>query len=131
MHIIALDHIVLEVADVERSVAFYSLLGLEPERLDAYRRHEVKFPSMRVSSDTVIDLFPPPMHAASDARGSDLNHFALVSDLPIDAIRERLEACSIEIEEEADNNYGARGLARSLYVRDPDGNRVEIRSYVG
>ena len=55
----AMDHIVLNVPDINRSLAFYmDVLGLEPERLDQFRRGEVRFPSVRVSSDTVIDLFP-------------------------------------------------------------------------
>jgi catechol 2,3-dioxygenase-like lactoylglutathione lyase family enzyme len=129
MIIKALDHIVLEVADVQRSVDFYAGLGLEPERLDAYRRGAVKFPSMRISADTLIDLFPPQMHGRPKGAGHNLHHFALVSDLPIAEIRETLKQLSIEIKQEADHNFGARGLANSVYVRDPDGNSVEIRTY--
>jgi len=44
-------------------------------------------------------------------------------------MREALQARSISIEEETEHNYGARGLANSVYVRDPDGIRVEIRTY--
>jgi catechol 2,3-dioxygenase-like lactoylglutathione lyase family enzyme len=129
MRIVSLDHIVLEVADVERTVAFYGLLGLTAEHLDAYRRGEVKFPSVRVSAETLIDVFPPQLHRDPAPRGQNLNHFALVSDLPSDAMREALKARAIPIEEELERNYGARGLAHSVYVRDPDGNRVEIRTY--
>jgi len=43
--IIAMDHIVLNVPDINRSLAFYmDVLGLEPERLDEFRRGEVRFP---------------------------------------------------------------------------------------
>ncbi len=129
MMIKALDHIVLEVADVQRSIDFYAGLGMEPERFDEYRRGEVKFPSLRISADTLIDVFPPQMHDRPKGDGHNLHHFALVTDLPISEIRAALKRLSIAIEQEADHNFGARGLANSVYVRDPDGNRVEIRTY--
>jgi catechol 2,3-dioxygenase-like lactoylglutathione lyase family enzyme len=129
MVIKALDHIVLEVADVQRSVDFYTGFGLAPERLDEYRRGEVPFPSLRISADTLIDLFPPRMHARPKGVGHNLHHFALVTDAPIAEIREALKELSIEIEQESEQNFGARGLASSVYVRDPDGNGVEIRTY--
>ena len=51
----AIDHIVLNVPDINRSLAFYmDVLGLEPERLDEFRRGAVRFPSVRISAD----LFP-------------------------------------------------------------------------
>jgi catechol 2,3-dioxygenase-like lactoylglutathione lyase family enzyme len=41
----AMDHIVLNVPDIDRALAFYvDVLGLEPERLDEFRRGEVRFP---------------------------------------------------------------------------------------
>jgi catechol 2,3-dioxygenase-like lactoylglutathione lyase family enzyme len=69
------------------------------------------------------------MHARPKGAGHNLHHFALVSDLPIAAIRDTLSQLSIEIEQEAEHNFGARGFATSVYVRDPDGNSVEIRTY--
>ena len=57
--ITAMDHIVLNVPDIDRSLAFYiDVLGLEPERLEEFRQGKVPFPSVRVSAETVIDLFP-------------------------------------------------------------------------
>lgn len=129
MHISDIDHIVLDVADVEASLRFYMELGLRPERLDAYRRGDVKFPSIRINAHTLIDLFPPEMHGRVRTSGKNLNHFALVADEPMPNVRDYLRAKAVDIEEEADNNFGARGLAESVYVRDPDGNRIEIRTY--
>ena len=131
MVIQALDHIVLEVGDVQRSVNFYAGLGLQPERLDEYRRGDVKFPSLRINAETLIDVFPPVIHDRPGGAGHNLHHFALVTDVPIAEIRETLRSLAIEIEQEADHNFGARGFANSVYVRDPDGNRVEIRTYAG
>ena len=57
--IIAIDHIVLKSSDVERSLAFYTdALGLEPLRVEEWRKGEVRFPSVRISGATIIDLFP-------------------------------------------------------------------------
>ena len=55
----AMDHIVLNVPDIDRSMAFYTqVLGLESERWEEFRQGKVPFPSVRVSPETVIDLFP-------------------------------------------------------------------------
>ena len=59
LHITDLDHIVLNVSDIEKTVRFYTeVLGLQPERLDEFRAGKVGFPSVRVNSHTIIDLFP-------------------------------------------------------------------------
>ena len=57
VRIIGFDHLVLWVDDVERSLAFYlGELGLEPVRVDEWRRGEVFFPSVRVDPTTILDL---------------------------------------------------------------------------
>jgi catechol 2,3-dioxygenase-like lactoylglutathione lyase family enzyme len=56
-----MDHIVLNVSDVERSLSFYlDELGLQPVRVDEWRRKEVFFPSARVDATTIIDLLLSP-----------------------------------------------------------------------
>lgn len=61
MRVIAFDHLVLNTADVERSLAFYTgPLGLEPVRVEEWRAGRVPFPSVRVSADTIIDLVAAP-----------------------------------------------------------------------
>ena len=53
-----MDHIVLRVRDVEESLRFYSeVLGLAVERVEQWRAGEVRFPSVRLNADTIIDLF--------------------------------------------------------------------------
>ncbi|MET1000774.1 MAG: VOC family protein [Acidimicrobiia bacterium] len=120
IRVIGLDHIVLRVADVERSIAFYcDTLGLEGERVQEWRRKEVLFPSVRITPTTIIDLFEAPRD------GQNLDHFCLVID-PAD-----LDALATEFpdSQRADGLFGAQGFASSLYVKDPDGNTVELRSY--
>ena len=61
VRISGLDHIVLNVTDVERSLAFYEgVLGLPAERVEAWRRGELRFPSVRVNEGTIIDLVHAP-----------------------------------------------------------------------
>ena len=130
LNIKELDHVVLNVADVERSLAFYvDGLGLRGERIDAFRRGDVKFPSARVNDGTIIDLFPPKMHGDVNAASPNLNHLCLVTTNTPDEIRTHLEALEVPIEQGPVEGFGARGTGVSFYTRDPDGNGIEIRTY--
>ena len=115
-----LDHIVLQCRDVEASLAFYcGELGLEPERVDAWRAGNAPFPSVRITPTTIIDLF------GSQHDGSNLDHFCLVfTGDTLDALAERFPDGT-----RGDQLFGAQGLASSLYIHDPDGNTVELRTY--
>ena len=120
-----LDHLVLVVADVERSVAWYrDVLGLEALRLDEWRTGKVFFPSVRVNEGTIIDLVVGDRDAT--VRGN-LDHFCVVvQDVDLAAVRDSGE---FDVVEGPVTRWGARGDATSLYVRDPDGNVVELRCY--
>src|SRR5881396_2792639 len=99
----AMDHIVLNVPDIDRALAFYmDVLGLEPERLDEFRRGEVRFPSVRISPDTVIDLFPmKPEEALADGPGlPNLNHFTMVVEpADFEGFQQHLAEHRVTIEE--------------------------------
>lgn len=122
MRVHELDHIVLNTPDVERALEFYTdLLGMEGDRIDAWRAGEVPFPSVRVNGGTIIDLM------RVDRTGENMNHLCLVVDPDdVDAVAAdpRFDIVSPPV-----MRYGARGEGRSVYVRDPDGNVVELRSY--
>lgn len=123
MAVTALDHIVLVVADVERSLSWYiGELGLTPERVDAWRAGEVFFPSVRVDASTIIDIVPGEV---GPGRGN-VDHFCLVVDDDIEALA---ASKRFDIVEGPVQRWGARGDAIALYVRDPDGNQVELRRY--
>ena len=120
--VIELDHIVLNVADVERSIRFYrDELGLQGERVEAWRRQEVFFPSVRVNAGTILDLL-------QNARtGENTDHFCLVvAPTDFDALK---ASGRFEVVDGPDRRFGARGDGTSLYIRDPDGNTVELRYY--
>jgi catechol 2,3-dioxygenase-like lactoylglutathione lyase family enzyme len=122
LRVTALDHVVLDVADVERSLAFYcGELGLAPERVEEWRRGEVFFPSVRVDAHTIIDLL------ATDRTGTNVDHLCLVVE-PVDL--EAVKASGrFEVVDGPGTRFGARGDGTSLYVKDPDGNTIELRHY--
>jgi catechol 2,3-dioxygenase-like lactoylglutathione lyase family enzyme len=127
-----IDHIVLAVADVERSLAFYhGILGLPVEREAEWRAGRVGFPSVRVDDHFIIDLFQRPADAPAPGPGQhNLNHFCLVTDeADLAAVRRDLEARGVAVLRGPVARWGAQGEALSVYLHDPDGNEVEIRSY--
>lgn len=116
------DHLVLVVADVERSLAWYTAeLGLAGDRVEEWRRGEVPFPSVRVDDATIIDLL------AGEPHGSNVDHLCLVVD-PTD-LQAVKDSGRFDVVDGPGTRYGAQGDGTSLYVRDPDGNVVELRHY--
>src|SRR5919204_6362592 len=111
---VGLDHVVLDVADVERSIAWYrDELGLEPVRVEEWRRGEVLFPSMRVDEGTIIDLLQ------ADRTGQNVDHVCLVIEPDdLDALK---QSGRFEVVDGPARRFGARGDGTSLYVLDPDG----------
>ncbi len=131
-----LDHIVLNVQDMEKMLRFYTdTLQLAPERLDEYSSGRVPFPSIRLNPDTVIDLFPKKMwqeNSRSKHDHNNLNHFCIsLSKDDWKNLLEKLKANDVDIEDGPVLRWGAHGTGRSIYFRDPEGNIVEARYYEG
>ena len=125
MRIKGFDHLVLKVADVERSLAFYSgPLGLEPVNVEQWRAGQVPFPSARVSPTTIIDLVA---RSRGESGEPNMDHFCLVVD-PLDW-QAVIDSGTLTVLEGPVSRSGARGTAQSVYVRDPDGNTIELRWY--
>lgn len=123
MPVIGFDHLVLNVADVRRSLGFYvGTLGLTPERVEEWEAGEASFPSVRIDATTILDL------VQVDRTGQNVDHLCLVVDDDIDALAARDD---LVIEEGPGERWGAQGNAVSIYLRDPDGNLVELRRYPG
>lgn len=134
MQITALDHIVLNVGDIDRSLKFYTeVLGLQGERVDEFKTGKVGFPSVRINAATIIDLFPTKDNAptAGDEKtNGNLNHFCLVvENAEFAGAIDHLTENRIAIREGPVSRWGARGRATSVYFLDPDGNEIEIRAY--
>jgi glyoxylase I family protein len=135
INITELDHIVLNVSDIERSLKFYTeVMDLKPERLDEFRAGTVGFPSVRINADTVIDLFPidggQSQQNDAEKTAGNLNHFCMVIGTEdFSGIIDYLKENRIAIREGPVSRWGARGRATSVYFLDPDGNEIEIRCY--
>lgn len=131
---LVLDHIVLSVTDMDAMLRFYlEVLGLSPHRVEEYRAGSVPFPCARINDFTLIDLLPAPLWNSGEPEvrtWANLNHFCIaVETSDWSALLERLAGAGVEIEAGPMMLSGARGEGMSIYVRDPDGNRVELRYY--
>jgi catechol-2,3-dioxygenase len=131
-----MDHIVLNMEDDEKMIGFYSkVLMLATERLQEYRAGKVPFPSVRMNSETIIDLFPKKMWQKSSTNGNsrnNLNHFCFsLRKKTWEDLLERLNANNVDIEEGPVPRWGAHGTGTSIYFRDPEGNLIEARYYEG
>lgn len=123
------DHIVLRVRDKAAMLGFYvDVLGLTIDR----DRPELGLTHIRTGPQ-MIDLVtldgPLGRHggAGPGAEGRNLDHFALqVRPFDADAIRAHLSAHGVSVAEEGPR-YGADGDGFSLYIRDPEGNTVELK----
>ncbi|MFC3070028.1 VOC family protein [Phenylobacterium soli] len=123
------DHIVLRVRDKQAMLDFYcGVLGLSVDR----DRPEIGLTHLRAGPQ-MIDLvtLDGPLGKAGGAgpgvEARNLDHFALqVRPFDADAIRGHLAAHAVAIEDEG-QRYGADGDGMSLYIRDPEGNTVELK----
>lgn len=127
-----LDHLVINVTDVVRSVAWYSrILGMEVKVFDPGKgktpRTSLVFGNQKINvrpcDADKVDWFT----ADHEAAGSDDLCF-LTSSTP-DEVVAHLKANGVKIEEGPVAKQGARGTLRSVYCRDPDGSLIEISSY--
>ena len=126
MKIGGFDHLVLRVDDLDSALSFYTeALGLEPLRVDEFRRGEVPFPSVRISADSLIDLVPKARMPGSN----NVDHFCLVVEGDLDGLASELQARGVEVMGESGRRWGAHGWGNSIYVSDPEGNTIELKSY--
>ena len=117
-----LDHVALTVADTEKTVQFYRrVLGMEALTFGPGRR-ALAFGSGRINLHQMGREFSP--HALWPTPGSvDL---CFLTDTPLAEVEAHLRRCGVMIEEGPVSRAGAAGSLQSLYIRDPDGNLVEI-----
>ena len=122
------DHIVLTTRDRDACIRFYNeVLGmrLEKFRTPTEERLALKFGGQKINLHVWGAEFAPRAHVA--VPGSlDLCFIAAV---PLDEVMEKLKAKNIPIIEGPVKKTGATGPIRSVYVRDPDLNLVEISVY--
>lgn len=118
-----LDHFVLYVADPEATARFYAQhLGMTVERFGPDRRIALRFGAQKINLHAVAQPYRP--HSDNPAAGA--GDFCLLTDEPVDAFKVRLEAAGVTVESGPVPRTGAEGPIRSIYLRDPDGNLVEV-----
>jgi catechol 2,3-dioxygenase-like lactoylglutathione lyase family enzyme len=119
------DHVVLTVADIDATITFYvDALGMEPVTFGGGRR-ALAFGRNKINLHRAGQEFEPK--ALRPTPGSaDL---CLVTDDALETVIERLAAQGVPIEEGPVDRTGALGPIRSVYVRDPDQNLIEISRY--
>ena len=118
----SIDHIVLTTSDLDQCITFYTrVLGMKLERYGE-GRIALRF------GDHKFNVHPPGFNAGIKARTPTPGSLDLcfLSDRPLDQVVAQLQRHGVEIEEGPIERTGARFPIRSVYVRDPDGNLVEI-----
>ncbi len=125
MRIRSLDHLVLTVADIDATIRFYESLGMRRETFGD-GRVALRFGAQKLNLHRAGAEVAP--HAAHPTRGS-ADICLLVSDSP-DQIAESLARAGIPVELGPVARTGATSALASIYVRDPDGNLVELSQAV-
>ena len=122
MEISRLEHLVLTVRDIEATCRFYeSVLGMQTVSFAAGRK-ALKFGQQKINLHQQGKEFEPKAQAPTPG-SADL---CLLTDLPLQQVIEHLQACQVPIIEGPVQRTGAEGPILSVYLRDPDGNLLEI-----
>ena len=125
MKLKGIDHIVLTVASIDKSVEFYcKVLGFDEVNFGGGRK-AVQCGSQKINLHQVGAEFLP--HAKRPTSGS--GDICLVYDNDLVAIIEHIHRCDVEIEEGPVSRTGAIGPINSIYIRDPDFNLIELSIY--
>ncbi len=128
----ALDHLVLRVTDLERSTAFYrDVLGCAIEKWQPeLGRLQLRAGSGLIDLVTLDGPIGREGGAAPAREGRNLDHFCLrLARFDEAALRAHLAAHGVQAGATAER-YGAEGTGASIYIRDPDGNTVELKAPV-
>jgi catechol 2,3-dioxygenase-like lactoylglutathione lyase family enzyme len=123
MRVTDLDHVVLRCRAIDQTLEFYQrVLGLtEERRLDSIGLIQLR------AGRSMLDLIPMEPNDGGEA-GGNLDHFCLgIETDDIAALARQLQEMGVEVLGEPQERYGARGTGWSVYIRDPEGNKVELK----
>lgn len=125
MRIIAFDHIVLTVKNIETTCDFYSrVLGMDVHVFGEGRKALV-FGEQKINLHQAGAEIKPC--AAHPTPGS--TDLCLITDTPVQQVVEHIRSLNVEILSGPVMRTGAKGPIQSVYFRDPDGNLIEVCNY--
>jgi catechol 2,3-dioxygenase-like lactoylglutathione lyase family enzyme len=127
----AIDHLNLRVpADgTEAATDFYrDRLGFAIEGMDRYEADEKPLFDVRLAPEHVLHLWPTDEFESPSGNG--FNHVALLIDDEVAAIERQLDEAGVTIENRHDSPLGATGRAPAVYVEDPFGYQVELKTTI-
>lgn len=125
MQVRHLDHVVITVRDVQKVVEFYKILGMRHEHFvstEGDERHAMHFGPHKINIHVEGKEFQPHAHQPIPGAGD----FCFLSDEPVDAWMAHLQAHHVDVFLGPVPRNGASGAIRSIYMRDPEGNLIEI-----
>jgi catechol 2,3-dioxygenase-like lactoylglutathione lyase family enzyme len=121
-----LDHLVLTVRNIERTVEFYTIiLGMEKVTFGAGRT-ALQFGCQKINLHESGKEFEPKAYVAVPG-SADL---CFITETPLSAVVDHLQKCGVEIIDGPVNRTGAAGTIVSVYFRDPDLNLIEVSNYL-
>lgn len=121
-----LDHLVLTVADVDATCAFYArVLGMEVQTFGAGRK-ALRFGQQKINLHQKGNEFEPKAQAPTPGSGD----ICLIAATPLDQVIAHLKETGVAIESGPVDRTGATGPIRSVYFRDPDNNLIEVSNPV-
>ena len=124
MRISKLDHLVLVTGDLSRCVSFYrDLLHMEAEEKDG--RFSLRFGTSKIN----IHTRPGEFQQAAERPVPGSLDICFVTEEPLERLLDELKEEKAPLVTDIVERHGALGKMRSLYLRDPDGNLVEIAEY--
>jgi catechol 2,3-dioxygenase-like lactoylglutathione lyase family enzyme len=120
------DHLVLTVRDIEATIAFYTrVLGMQAITFDDNRK-ALHFGDQKINLHQVGKEFEPKADKPTPG-SADL---CFITDIPVQEVIDHFAACQVQIVEGPVKRTGALGAMESVYLRDPDGNLIEVSNYV-
>ena len=126
MNIDRLDHLVLTVADIERTCHFYQrVLGFEVASFRGGRK-ALAFGRQKINLHQLGHEFEPKALRPTAGSGD----LCFIATTALEQVIEHLRVEGIAIEEGPVERTGALGPIRSVYIRDPDRNLIEISNYI-
>ncbi|WP_144186360.1 VOC family protein [Elioraea rosea] len=125
-----LDHLVITCSDVETMASWYQrVLGMEREAFGPYKRTSLRFGGQKINLRPEGISHDEWFSGIDAAPGTQDLCFVVAVDAK-DVIA-HLHSCGVTIELGPVAKHGALGPITSVYCRDPDGNLIEISSYLG